>query len=202
MPKKTKWAGVKWLSKKRPNQKRIRIAQPPDRPLKIFRKQPDKMQHETDLTIHRRGPRRQKIGLDYQESRAKQGIKGTLIERIFYKALEQRGYVSGIDFDFQSSLLGGRMTLGGIVADFLFPYKRLVINIQGPTHATWVRAAKDQEQRELLESMGYTTLEIDQDTVLSASLLDNWMQRNMDIIIFAGVESVETVSSYSKHTED
>ncbi|RPI49477.1 MAG: DUF559 domain-containing protein, partial [Deltaproteobacteria bacterium] len=120
------------------------------------------MQHETDLTIHRRGPRRQKIGLDYQESRAKQGIKGTLIERIFYKALEQRGYVPGSDFDFQSSLLGGRLVMGGIVADFLLPYKRLVINIQGPTHATWIRAAKDQEQRELLESMGYTTLEIDQ----------------------------------------
>jgi len=202
MPNKTKWAGVKWLSKRRPAQRRIRIQQPPDRPLKVFRKQPDKMRHETDLTIHRKGPRRQKIGQDYQESRAKQGIKGTLIERIFYKALEQRGYVAGVDFDFQSSLLGGRLVMGGIVADFLFPYKRLIINIQGPTHATWVRAAKDQEQRELLESMGYTVLEIDQTVVLNAAALDAWLRQNLDITIFAGVESVETVSSYSKHTED
>jgi len=202
MPSKVKWAGVRWLSKKRPAQRRIRIKQPPDRPLLIRRKQPDKLRQETDLITHRRGPRRQLVGLDYQESRAKQGIKGTLIERIFYKALEQRGYVAGSDFDFQSSLLGGRMQMGGIVADFLFPHKRLVINIQGPTHAIWIRAAKDQEQRELLESMGYTTLEVDQDIVLSAAALDNWLRRNLDITVFVKAESVETVSSFSKHTEE
>jgi len=179
------------------------MGQPPDRPLKVYRKQPDKMRQERgDLITHRRGPRREKVGLDYQESRAQQGIKGTLPERILYKALIQRGYKPGVDFDFQSSQQGGRMQMGGIVADFLFFYKKIVIQVQGPTHATYLRAAKDQEQRELLDSMGYTTLEVDQDVILSASKLDDWLSRNLDICLFAGVESVETVSSFQKHTED
>jgi hypothetical protein len=202
MPKKVKFAGTRWLSKKRPKQKRIRIGQPPDRPLKVFRKQPDKMrQARGDLVVHRR-LRRPKVGLDYQESRAVQGIKGTLPERIMYKALVQRGYKPGVDFDFQSSQSGGRMQMGGIVADFLFPFKKIVIQVQGPTHAGFLRAAKDQEQRELLDSMGYTTLEVDQDVILSASKLDAWLRNNIDICLFAGVESVETVASFQKHTEE
>jgi hypothetical protein len=121
-----------------------------------------------------------------------------------YKALIQHRYSPNVDFDFQSSLLGGRLALGGIVADFMFPYLRIVVQVQGPTHAQFIRKAKDQEQRELLEAMGYRTLECPMEAIMSSSTLDIWIRKNIDSSsrFAGGAEAVEGTSSFRKYTEE
>jgi len=206
MPKKTRKT-VEWVNWRRPQTKRIKIAQPGLRPLQVpsTRSKKEESSLEKDvskLTVHRRGIKREKIGPDQNERRAQQGIKGFLQERIFYKALIRRGFQPGIDFDFQSSQLGGRMELGGLVADFLFFFKRIVVNIQGPTHSKWVRIQKDQEQRELLELMGYRTIDVPLEVIMSERELDQWMYENIMITMFASIEAIEGLSSYRRHTQE
>lgn len=206
MPKRTRKT-TEWTNFKRPQTTRIKIAQPSLRPLKVssLRDKSSITEMKKDvpgITVHKRGIKREKIGVNQDEKRAQQGIKGFLQERIFYKALIRRGYSPGIDFDFQSSQLGGRLELGGLVADFLFPFKRIVVNIQGPTHSQWVRIQKDQEQRELLELMGYRTLDLPLEAIMDERELDKWMYENIMITMFAAVEAVEALSSYQRHTQE
>jgi len=163
---------------------RISIPQPEDRPLSL-RKRDVVLWKEINLdpwwfTLHRRGPTRPREGQDPLEARAvsKYAVKGTLPERIVYKYLVDRlKLVSGIDFDFQSSLLGGRLELGGIVADFLFPLLKIVIQVQGPTHDTFLRRAKDIEQVGNLTEMGYLVFEITDEIIYNEYLFEEWMRR-------------------------
>jgi hypothetical protein len=163
---------------------RIKIPQPIVRPLQIVSKDLIKKellnQDPWWYTKHRRGIRRTQIGIDPLEARAtpKEQLYGTLPERIVYKYLtHSMKLVAGIDFDFQSSQAGGRMELGGLVADFLFEIMRIVIQVQGPTHATYLRAAKDEEQKGILESMGYRVFDIEEVVVYSEPRLEDWMRR-------------------------
>ena len=76
-------------------------------------------------------PWRYRTGYDSEtllEERAEQGIKGSLEERLFYKALVDHGYIPYVDFYFQESILGGRAEPGGLVADFLFPIPKIIVN--------------------------------------------------------------------------
>jgi len=110
------------------------------------------------LVIHRRGPTQPWMGTLPLEMRASphSEVRGTLPERIIYKYLTvSMKFQEGIDFNFQSSLQGGRIDTGGIVADFIFPSLRLVINPLGPTHSEFIRMKKDQEQLDELSEMGY-----------------------------------------------
>ena len=119
---------------------------------------------------HRRGIRRPNVGLDPREARAvsKASVPGTLPERIVYKYLvTKRRYSPSADFDFQSSLQGGRLELGGIVADFLFRYMRIILQVQGPTHQGYLRTAKDNEQRDALEQMGYRVFDIEDKVIFN-----------------------------------
>jgi very-short-patch-repair endonuclease len=131
---------------------------------------------------HRRGIRRPLVGEDPLEARAvsKEAVAGYLQERIFYKALVMRRLSPGIDFTFQTSRQGGRMELGGIVVDFLFPIKRLAVNIEGPTHKQYLRSRKDEEQTQALKEMGYEQIFIPLPTVESAYLLENWLRQFID----------------------
>jgi hypothetical protein len=121
-----------------------------------------------------------------------------------YKALVQHKYKPDVDFDFQSSLLGGRLSLGGIVADFMFPFMRIVVQVQGPTHSTFIRKAKDAEQRELLEAMGYKSLECSMETIMNGPKLDIWIRKNIDTSnrLSGTGEAVEGTSSFRKFTEE
>jgi hypothetical protein len=115
--------------------------------------------------------------MDPQEARAvSEGqVRGTLPERIEYLHLIRYMHFSpDADFDFQSSLQGGRLELGGIVADFLFPYMRIIIRVQGPSHTQYLRSAKDEEQRAILEDMGYLVWDLDLKTIFSPPLLEDW----------------------------
>lgn len=165
-------------------EKRIQIPQPPDRPLhfqarglirkEFLRKDP------WWFTFHRRGIRRPKVGEDLLEARAmpKGMVRGTLPERIVYRSLmEFMHFVPNIDFDMQSSLQGGRIELGGIVADFMFNILRIVIQVQGPTHNEYIRVQKDREQRLALEEMGYDVYDLWEETIYDEYKLEDWMRK-------------------------
>jgi len=164
--------------------KRIQIPQPEERPI-IFREKDVVQWGNINIepwwfTLHRRGIKRPRLGQDQQEARAvsEDTVRGTLPERILYLYLVSRlKYVSGVDFDFQSSLQGGRMELGGIVADFLFPFLKIIIQVQGPTHDTFLRQRKDVEQIGELSVMGYHVMEITDEVIYSEYLFEEWMRR-------------------------
>ncbi len=164
---------------------RIRIPQPPDRPLQLrqrdLRKQEEIREDPWWFTLHKRGIRRARVGEDPLEARAvkKSTIRGTLPERIEYKYLTSKLRLSpSQDFNFQSSLDGGRLELGGIVADFLFQFRKLVIRVQGPTHDKYLRSQKDEEQRLALEGMGYRVLDLGLDEIYNEYRMDEWHRRN------------------------
>jgi hypothetical protein len=91
------------------------------------------------------------------------GIRGTLPELLTYDWLERRPH----EFDFQSSLGGGRLILGGAVADFilfdLLPGALAVWRIQGDYwHSKAERMERDLAQRERLLSERYMGLPVEQ----------------------------------------
>lgn len=151
---------------------RIKIPQPAKHPFHVHgqRQLKENEIHQSPpwYIEHRRGPRRLAAGEDPNEMRAisKYAVRGTLPERIVYQALLNMHYVVGCDFTFQSSLEGGRLELGGVVADFLLPIQRLCIQVQGPTHTQHIQIAKDEEQRMILEAYGYSVVYLDQDVIL------------------------------------
>jgi len=120
------------------------------------------------------------VGEDPLEARAVPHglVRGTLPERILYKALvDLLHFVPGFDFDHQTSLQGGRMELGGIVADFLFQYLKIAIQVQGPTHTEYFRTVKDAEQQGALNELGYTVYYIWEDDIYDEMKLENWLRR-------------------------
>ena len=162
----------------------VKKAKPrPWRPFKITSyRLKERLPRVEGLIIHRRPSGRPDVALDPRELRAVplSKIRGTLPERIFYKQLRKRRLSPDRDFDFQSSLLGGRLQLGGIVADFLFPLWRLIVRIQGPTHTTRVQFLKDQQQTQLLVDMGWTVYDLPDEIVYDMMALETWMRRHID----------------------
>ena len=164
-------------------QRRIIIPQPVERPISIHQRDLVKTEFlgvdPDTLTIHRRGVQQPKVGEDPLEARAvpKSRVKGTLPERIIYRWLEVNlNWRDGAEFDFQSALQGGRLELGGIVADFLIKFMGIVLNPLGPTHNQFLRKAKDEEQRQALAEMGYTQYEIPEKDVYNEPVFENWMR--------------------------
>lgn len=181
--KKTYRSPTKVYVKQQGSQKRIKIPQPVDRPLRlksgILRTEylrPDSWW----FTMHRRKPLHaaDKDNNPLEERAiSKYKVKGTLPERIVYKALQTvLNMVAGIDFTFQSSLSGGRMEVGGVVADFICPRQMMVIQVQGPTHAEFLRQSKDEEQRNLLSEYGYTVEYLELNVIYNAIWLENWLR--------------------------
>lgn len=168
-------------------EKRIKIPQPIERPLHFQARGLLRREYiQKDawwFTFHRRGIRRPYVGEDPLEAKAmpKSLVRGTLPERIVYRALlEQFHFQPGVDFDFQSSLQGGRIELGGIVADFMFNILMIVIQVQGPTHGQYLRERKDEEQRLILEEMGYTYYGVDEDVIYDEYKLDEWLRKTFN----------------------
>lgn len=165
--------------------KRIVMPQIPKRPLRFQLR--SILKHEVIspsspwwLTVHRRGISQQKVGQDPLEARAVPAglIKGYLDERILYAALVNLlHFVPGVDFQFQTSIDGGRLELGGLVADFLFPYLRIVINPLGPQHYQFRNMKKDEEQIQVLNEMGYQVYMIDQSVVYDQFELEEFLRR-------------------------
>lgn len=117
---------------------------------------------------------------ELQEQRAAQTVRGSLQERIFYKALEAHGFQSGIDFTFQSSMMGGRMEFGGLVADFVFPLVKVIVQVQSAWHKmSSANEMRDRDQSILLRNLGYQVLEIWPVDIMDSRRLDDWIQRNV-----------------------
>jgi hypothetical protein len=107
-----------------------------------------------------------------------QGIKGFLTERILYAALVNLfHFVPGVDFLYQSSMDGGRLEMGGLVADFLFPILRIVINPLGPQHYQFRNMAKDEEQVAILKEMGYDAYLVDEHVIYDELALEEFLRR-------------------------
>ena len=118
------------------------------------------------------------MGVSALEQRAAQGIPGFLTERLLYAALVNLFHmVPGVDFLFQSSLEGGRLEMGGLVADFLFPQLRIVINPLGPQHYQFRNMAKDEEQVAILKEMGYDAYLIDEEITYDEYKLEEFLRR-------------------------
>ncbi len=139
------------------------------------------------MTVHRRGIPQAKIGVNPLEARAvpRGVIKGYVDERILYAALVNLfHFVPGVDFDYQSSIDGGRLEMGGLVCDFIFRYLRVVINPLGPQHYRFRDMKKDEEQIQILAEMGYQCYMIDQSVVLDEFQLEEFLRR-----VFGGMTS-------------
>ena len=167
---------------------RIFIPQSPTRPIDIHTKDLVKKEYVRTnpwwFTEHRRGIKREKLGEDPLEMRAvpKSQLKGTLPERIVYKSLVDLIKLNpNVDFTFQSSQAGGRIELGGLVADFLFPIMKIVIQVQGPTHNIFIRIKKDSEQQDLLADMGYRVFEIEDEIIYNEYRYEAWLRNLFNI---------------------
>jgi len=67
----------------------------------------------------------------------------------------------GIDYLFQTSLSGGYYELGGIVCDILLPDRWIAMRVMGEYwHKGVVPEGKADVQREMLEAMGWTVVDI------------------------------------------
>lgn len=77
------------------------------------------------------------------------------IERIAFNWLVRRG----VDFQFQTSLMGGIFSLGGAVVDFIIGL--IVWRVMGTYwHQGVEKTGQDTIQKELLIAMGYTVVDI------------------------------------------
>lgn len=93
----------------------------------------------------------------------KQGIVGSLPELLTYDWLQSRNRI----FDFQSSIMGGRLILGGAVADFiiedLIPGGLVIWRVQGDYwHTQADRVQSDFIQRERLLTESYMGVPVEQ----------------------------------------
>jgi len=79
------------------------------------------------------------------------------IEAIVYDWLVKRK----VAFTFQSSFAGGLYSLGGAVIDFTLDELSIALRVQGEYyHKQITQSAHDAIQRELLESQGWTVVDI------------------------------------------
>ena len=172
--------------------RRIKMPGIPRRPLRfqartLIRKSGLKGENTWWLSIHRRGIGRRRVGQSALEQRAVPHslVPGYLTERILYATLVNLfHFVPDVDFLYQSSAQGGRLEMGGLVADFLFPILRVVINPLGPQHYQFRNVAKDEEQILILAEMGYQAYLIDEEVIYDEYQLEDFLRR-----IFGGMTS-------------
>lgn len=165
--------------------RRIKMPGIPKRPLRfqlrtLIRKDAIRGRKTWWLTVHRRGIRRDRVGISALEQRAvpHSMVPGFLTERILYATLVNLfHFVPGVDFLYQSSQHGGRLEMGGLVADFLFPILRVVINPLGPQHYQFRNIAKDEEQVAILKDMGYDAYLIDEEVIYDEYKLEDFLRR-------------------------
>jgi len=169
---------------------RIRISQPDYKPIQLLKRSAVNIPADNPnwFILHKMGPRRKKLGVDPTEARAISSavVRGSLPERLVYKKLMDFGYVPGSDFDFQSSQWGGRLELGGLVADFLFYWLRLIIQVQSVYHDKFLQSLRDQEQRLILEDMGYSVEYISPEDYNSDAGLDNRIRQILGLNLGRG----------------
>ena len=115
-------------------------------------------------------PREQEEALIARFNAWRQGQLGSLPEFIVWEFLTiKKRQVPGIDFIFQSPFFGGRTRFGGFVADFLFPLRKEIWQVQGERFHLEKPSdrARTKLTKLLLSSRGLRILEIWEDDLLS-----------------------------------
>lgn len=126
-------------------------------------------------------PREPGVREDPLEKRAKQGVIGTLPERIIWKWLEDRGY----SFTVQQAELGGRNQVGGAVVDFIvwdYAGKPVAIRTMGdywhgPAFPN--RRNRDDAQAGKLRARGYLVCDLFESEIYEYAL-DGHLGRLID----------------------
>lgn len=117
------------------------------------------------------------------EARATKDVKGSLEERLLYQSLVDWGFIPGVDFTFQTSIMGGRAELGGLVADFIFPIPMIIINPTSVWHTmTLANIRRDDDQTAILASMGYMVIYLDPNIIHDPIALDYWISNNIAML--------------------
>lgn len=104
-----------------------------------------------------------------QVQQVPEGWLGSLPEWLVFQELTRRGLQEGLDFTYQSPLLGGRMERGGLIIDFLFSNPPgLAIGVQGEYFHQQQGAqtiARDKMSRAQLAGQGITLIFIDAEDI-------------------------------------
>jgi len=107
-----------------------------------------------------------------KERLLRRGIYATELEARVFLWLEKQGYKEGVDFSFQSSVMGGRQEAGGQVADFIlytgYAYP-LVIRVMGQYwHEKPAQEQKDDVARSILEGFGFVVVDVWETDIMKA----------------------------------
>ena len=96
--------------------------------------------------------------------------EGSLPEYLTFTALLKLGKDPGVDFTYQSPLMGGRMTKGGAIIDFEFINPPdLAVNVQGVYYHYEFgveQKARDIITRAQMAGQGITLVFIDEDDIM------------------------------------
>jgi hypothetical protein len=96
--------------------------------------------------------------------------EGSLPEYLAFTALIKLGKDPGVDFTYQSPLMGGRMTKGGAIIDFEFINPPdLAVNVQGVYYHYEFgveQKARDIITRAQMAGQGVTLVFIDEDDIM------------------------------------
>lgn len=137
------------------------------------RAKPPRVRHPPLFT---RGPRPFIKGftqLDGPGDHTPSGLVATLPEwYVYWYLTDRKDMIPGVDFEFQSSVFGGRMDKGGLVFDFFLPGRigtqGLVINVDG---YVWHRYTLDDRaitimNDERADNQGYFVVHVAEEDVL------------------------------------
>ncbi len=95
---------------------------------------------------------------------------GSVPEFLVYASLIKQGKIEGVDFTYQSALMGGRLDKGGVVLDFTFyDPPDLAINVQGEYYHYGLGATYIQNDiiiRQQMAGQGINLIFIDENDVL------------------------------------
>jgi hypothetical protein len=153
---------------------------------------------DDDIVLYRRG---QAYKIDKQAELEKRAVDinrvyGSVHERIFFRELEKRRLKHGINFLFQASMEGARprgmraggRQLGGIVVDFAFIDRPMVVQVQGGFwHRFRSAEIRDNLQAQRLNERGWEVRFIEDYELESPELTEAWMRRNVDMKVLGGI---------------
>ena len=95
---------------------------------------------------------------------------GSFLEFIVWEWLVKvKKQIPEVDFQYQSSFLGGRTQFGGFVADFVFPARRMIWNPAGLRwhHTDPADRARDMISRAILTNRGYLVIFLYEDDLIN-----------------------------------
>lgn len=100
---------------------------------------------------------------------------------IYRLATSSKTYIADGFAMHNSSMLGGRLELGGMVADFILLDRPVIIRVQGGVwHQGIESEARDEEHRAILQNMGYDVFDIWDWEIYDGDILDDWLERHIE----------------------